>query len=185
LQKPTTPSKRPPLPDVVSVHDACALLQRRPVEPQQQTEARRRILNIFTEPSPPLQPDIFIKAATDLDLLLFNGVLRGHITITWKTIPLSHGVLVRGTCQTLFARTRFRRMRIALNKTLFHEGARWEVLGTLVHEMLHAYLAIVLGPWESSRYEHGARFARAADALVENLGVDAFTARHISSGADA
>jgi len=60
------------------------------------------------------------------------------------------------------------------------------VWGTLVHEMMHAFLMVV--SWEareqfssSSGHEHGEMFRYAADRLAEMLHFDRFSGRDVIS----
>ena len=93
-------------------------------------------------------PDVAIKAFSDLDLVFFGGQLHNHVTVQWRpdiTIPnrswgLCHRALrgEEGQC------------RIELNASMiFREG--WttrtknpfeSMIGTLLHEMCHAYVNV-------------------------------------------
>ncbi|KAL9098120.1 MAG: hypothetical protein Q9187_009724, partial [Circinaria calcarea] len=135
-------------------------------------------------------PDLIFKAFNDLDLALFNGKLRGHIQLRWKTEEeFTRDYPGRDDS---WAMTQLRyRIRDHADKEYFSYGAdinlrsarifqgplrenttRWdEMFGTLIHEMTHAYLRFMTR-YSSSRehlwcdadrchgYGHGEHFRR-------------------------
>ena len=140
-------------------------------------------------------PDLIFKAFDDLDLALFQGKLRGHIRLRWKTEEeYAEQFPGRVDC---YAMTQFsyRTLEDDEGKELWSFGAyinlrsgkifqdplkgivtRWdEMFGTLIHEMVHAYLRVTVR-FTSTRdhlwcdadrchgYGHGEHFQRCLEA---------------------
>jgi len=70
-------------------------------------------------------------------------------------------------------------VHIRLNKTMFRREAKEEIWGTVLHEMLHAYLNLTTG-WVSLREpHHGELFERSCGALVRRLGLRDLEVGHV------
>lgn len=101
-----------------------------------------------------LGPDFAIKAFSDLDLLFFGGRLRGYVTVKWKANEYFRKnrhqkgtwALTEGQCTS----SEKGQCRIVLNATMIFKEA-WtkqtpnpseSMIGTLLHEMCHAYESV-------------------------------------------
>jgi predicted SprT family Zn-dependent metalloprotease len=70
-------------------------------------------------------------------------------------------------------------VHIRLNKTMFRLETKEEIWGTILHEMLHAYLDLTTG-WVSLRVpHHGVDFERSCEAMVGRLGLRGLEVRHV------
>ena len=141
-------------------------------------------------------PDLIFKAFDDLDLALFQGKLRGHIQLSWKTeaeftqrypgrvnsyamTQFSYRILRNNAgkkaCWSFVAFINLRSSKI-FQDPLEGNSTRWdEMFGTLIHEMVHAYLRITVR-LTSTRdhlwcdgdrchgYGHGEHFQRCLEA---------------------
>lgn len=150
-----------------------------PLTASQQT-AQTRLRELFSgETEAFRQLDTLLQAALQLDTLLFNSALRDHIAITveeFRATPLWRDKLVKGRCIVPPGPLkRFHKVQIQLNNTLLVYGSREEVLGTLVHEMLHAYLGLVKG-W---RHREGDIMAL-AEGCVRRVGVEGLRVEHLT-----
>lgn len=157
-----------PLP-LSEVHAALAWhLRQRPNE--HQSIALLRLSTAFAVPKSGLTPDLFIKAANDLDVVLFGGVLSQRTLISWEDLSTQNGRLLRGTC--LGGKLRFK-VQIKLDRACFFVDSKEVLWGTLVHEMLHAYVDITWagsGPrGVANQHEHDEHFAQSVARLAERL----------------
>ncbi|KAK4547316.1 hypothetical protein LTR36_000971 [Oleoguttula mirabilis] len=152
----------------------------RPLDRQQQ-QARARLHRAWNLPSWQTTPDLYIKIFNDLDLLLFAGQLYKRVCISWKDLDN-----IEASALT-WARMPFgwwhRRIRIHLGRSLYLESPKAVVWGTVIHEMLHAYIMVVEVPlWRpGSHCEH---FWEAARRLAAALGFGGLTERNIVTEAD-
>ena len=122
-------------------------------------------------------PDTIFKIFNDLDLLLFRGKLKGNVYLRWD----GHSEIMNGPdcgCQgmTIYCRSDDSRCEIRMSSTLSMlatVGLR-DVLSTLVHEMVHAYLQVVTngdrGVSDAFTSGHGNCFNRCAEAVMKRLG---------------
>lgn len=143
-------------------------------------------------------PDIIFKAFNDLDLVLFGGVLGGYCRLRWntekelaiiipgdETIGMTHNkyislkrVAIPGVdpvikgCVGEAVTVRMNSTEIFLHPMEDGLGSRWESMwGTLLHEMVHAYMMRFLDPW--TRFEaHGVDFQRCLRTVNRRLGKD-------------
>lgn len=150
----------------------------RPFRPEQ-LSARERIRKAFSSDSTSWQPDLLIKIVPDLDLLLFDDALLGRIAVTWADLPTEKGFENRGL--TMMDPLLLWKVQIQLNKSSYFHATKQEVLGTLMHEMMHAYSAVVRGHvWmRKSKAEEEVR--EVAEALVKRLGVEGLTVELVFS----
>ncbi|KAK6395349.1 hypothetical protein LTR65_000819 [Meristemomyces frigidus] len=109
-------------------------------------------------------PDLFIKIFNDLNELLFDNQLYNRVFLTWEDLPdeLLGRTGSRSDCTCCPAD----RIQIQLDRAMFYEESKSKIWGTLVHEMLHAYMFVVTDH-ESA---HGRDFERACRALGAALG---------------
>lgn len=95
-----------------------------------------------------LGPDLAIKAFKDLDLVFFGGALQNHVTVNWCS---DVECMIKGSLEEVWgvckSSSQGWQCRIELNaRMIFREG--WtrrtphpfeSMIGTLLHEMCHAY----------------------------------------------
>ena len=110
-------------------------------------------------------PDIIFRAFNDLDVLFFNGVLYHRVYLRWiQNCP--EGDIAETKGPLIFIRPRIR-MTLFLDSI---QGATLsELVGHLLHEMLHAYLMILTGGDDQEggrRQYHGPCFRKCADAIA-------------------
>lgn len=126
--------------------------------------------------------DLIIKMFNDLDTLIFHGDLRGRVNLRWEALDHvtvlgrhteKNGELLGVTIPPVSWHVP--RVRIRLNVDVdWTQIPRWVLIGTVVHEMLHAYFYVhcgVVGYHDSITEEgmdrsHG-RFFHAAARHVE------------------
>jgi hypothetical protein len=112
---------------------------------QRQEEARHRLLAAYNLPSQKMTADLFIKIFNDLDIVLFNGMLRNRVHIQWKIMRGAYfaGLTTEPTW-TSESTVPLKGAKISLNLHMDSKELAPEYFwGVVVHEMLHAYLAIV------------------------------------------
>lgn len=122
-------------------------------------------------------PDIIFKIFNDLDLLLFRGKLKGNVYLRWdKQSDEMNGPDSRCLGVTSYAIGGDCRCKLELsltNATLATVGLR-DVLSTLVHEMVHAYLLVETdadrGYSDEMTQGHGHSFNKCAKAVLKRLG---------------
>ena len=157
---------------------------------QCQREARKRLCNAYHIPWQEQTPDLFIKIFNDLDLVLFHGLLRDRVLLRWDNVDLSlfpkvvaeGGVVAGYTSEPLWLTQHIERTLIVLNISVFKHYNREATWGTLIHEMLHAYLYISTAcpaneqkcakTRHASDPSHGPLFERSCNALAWRLGFE-------------
>jgi len=115
-----------------------------------------------------------------LDTLLFGAQLSSHLTVAIANLPLNKHKIVRGIClPRSVALAGVTAARIRLNRTMLEQESRQEIWGTLVHEMLHAWLDLTADWRGLLGSHHGKAFERSCRSLVEKLGFSGFEVRHV------
>lgn len=128
------------------------------------------------------KPDLIIKAFNDLDTVFFDGTLSGHTTLNWRCAPwwIEWENSPNGHRGPL-AIARFRghgKAAIELNAwgiLLNHPDAKLGMWKVTLHEMVHAYTAVMCGHRPPTRYDqsrgwddgHGLMFRRLLYAVHE------------------
>ncbi|GLG93066.1 Zinc finger RAD18 domain-containing protein C1orf124-like [Gryllus bimaculatus] len=110
----------------------------------------------FTNPNPDLQ-ELFI----EYDKKFFYGALRKHnVTVAWsKRLKVSVG-----NCRDDYPPI------IQLSEPLLKLRPRKDTVETLLHEMIHAYLAVVPGQYEEE--EHGPKFFKQMERIDRLAGTN-------------
>ena len=165
--------KRVELPHYIDRIEATRLLQEAhdgPLSDAQKAAVKR--LNDLRE-AKRWGPDIIFKIFNDLDLLLFRGKLRGNVYLRWDN---TSGPESKTLGSTLYSKITNNRCRITMgfaNATKATVGLR-DVLSTLIHEMVHAYLMILTrddeGPSDKATDGHGNSFIKCSKAVMKRLG---------------
>lgn len=145
-----------------------------------QSSAMSRLQSAFTPPLDQLTPSLLTQAIPDLDTVLFNSTLTPHIKIEWANLTVKPTRILRGI--TLIHDIDWRgitKVRIRLNKAMLRVDSKEEIWGTIVHEMLHAWLDTRCGWGGLAKPQHGSAFERSCAALVERLGLQGVRAEHV------
>lgn len=157
----------------------------KPQQPKAQLGARARLETAFAQADAGINPDLVFEIFNDLDKVLFGSTLRSRVLVEWK--DRSHfskkqvaKVYVKKGCRI--------RPHIILSTRLFSYPKAF-VWGTLVHEMLHAYSAIMTRLEDTSsnsevnrktREEaHGPMFREACELLASKLKLPGLDAKAI------
>ncbi|MCJ1223363.1 hypothetical protein MMC12_000003 [Toensbergia leucococca] len=141
-------------------------------------------------------PDIIYRVFQDLDDALFRGSMSGNVALNWidETHPelnggpgfslahvnngkLSRPWAVTNTPLSYTPKERVRyRATVQLNRQALYEGRGIrlkQVVETLIHEMIHAYLWVMTGDGrdhdDSECVSHGAHFRRCLVAINDPL----------------
>lgn len=146
----------------------------------QQIAALSRLRVAFSIESEHLTPGSFDAVITDLDTVLFSGYLSDKIVVKWTEMPVTSRCILRGMCLPKSVdRTGISKVCIPLNKAMLRLEPKEETWGTIVHEMLHAYICLK-SVWSGSMPpHHEAKFERSCATLVDRLALDGFEVRHV------
>jgi len=145
-----------------------------------QTAALFRLRMAFATMKDDLRPEFFAPVVRDLDMVLFDGRLSNRILIDWTEMPSTSPRMVRGVSSPhRISRSGIAKVRIRLNKAAFASDSKEEVWGTIVHEILHAYLDLASNWSILTVRHHGPQFEESCKALVERLALDGFELRHV------
>jgi hypothetical protein len=145
-----------------------------------QTAALCKLRMAFATVKDDLSPEFFPSVITDLDTVLFGGYLNDRTVIEWTDLSVTSRPMLQGVSKPCsISRSGISKVRIRLNKALFVSGTKEEIWGTVVHEMLHAYMALTSG-WSSLTIRHhGPRFEESCQALVVRLALYGFEVHHV------
>lgn len=145
-----------------------------------QQAAQNRLRQLFSEDSQLFRElDTVLEAAMTLDSLLFDDMLCDRIAISvrdfrekswqWKN------KLVKGRCIVPPGPVkRLLKVKIQLNRTLMVYGCSYEILGTLIHEMMHAYLVLAKGRRHGEEEVHAL-----VEQAVRRVGVEGLRVEHV------
>lgn len=145
-----------------------------------QIAALSRLRVAFSVAKEHLNPDSFNSVIADLDTVLFNGCLSDKMIINWAEMPATSRCILRGICLPQGVdHSGITKVCIPLNKAMLRLEPKEEIWGTIVHEVLHAYICLESGWSGSMPPHHGASFERSCAALVERLALDGLEVRHV------
>ena len=143
-----------------------------------QTAAQFRLRMAFSVTKEHLSPDFFTPVIRDLDTVLFSGCLSDRTLVDWKHMPNT-------SRRTLFGLTlphgisRISKVEIRLNTVMFDASSKENIWGTVVHEMVHAYLTLTSG-WRGILMKHrGSPFEVCCEAAVGRLALEGLEVRHV------
>ena len=141
-----------------------------------QHAALARLHALFALPKQSLALELFSPIIADLDTVLFNDLLSPRVIVEWALMTRQ----IRGISLPYdFSRSGISMVYIRLNKLLFKRESKEEIWGTVLHEMLHAYLDLTSN-WAGLKVpHHGVLFERSCCAMVERLGLRGFEVRHV------
>jgi hypothetical protein len=147
-----------------------------PQSHQNLINALSRLRTFFALPKTQLTFLAFSPIITDLDTVLFSNLLSPHTIVEWARMTRRIREI---TLPYDISRSGISMVHIRLNKTMFKLDAKEEIWGTVLHEMLQAYLDLTTG-WVSLRVpHHGELFERSCAAMVGRLGLRGLEARHV------
>ncbi|KAK1811449.1 hypothetical protein LTR12_014201 [Friedmanniomyces endolithicus] len=182
-----------------------------------QHAARSRLLDAQTSSHGSRSPGLIIKLVNDIDTVLFGGTLRNRVLVHWIDHSVYTGKLqaafgekegkagkqekayldavTRNLATTVLPPARFRdsvrpAIYISAEAICFASQSRVNLIALLIHEMLHAYLAILTsagdddeepgheqysnnddgGEWGRAASTHGPLFDSSCGVLAARLG---------------
>ncbi|KAK5112816.1 hypothetical protein LTR85_011150 [Meristemomyces frigidus] len=134
-------------------------------ENDSERHAHNNLERAWSVPANSVTPDLYIKIFNDLDELLFDGQLCNRVLVTWEDL---HGDLLGNTSSRSNGNCcPADRIHIQLDRNMFYEESKAKVWGTLVHEMLHAYMFVMTDDASA----HPREFGNACRALGRALGL--------------
>lgn len=167
---------------------------------QRLRDARYRLWEAYNLPQERITADLFIKIFNDLDKVLFNGVLRNRVRVSWEYIsnrapdvpPMGKGLAFCRPAQWLTQHIERNSIIIdaAWQPQLCNREISW---GVLIHEMLHAYLIITTAGFFSDDRPpricpgdttHGPLFERTCNVLAWRLAFPELTPADIAGFRD-
>jgi hypothetical protein len=114
----------------------------------------------------------------DLDTVLFNGCLSDRVSVDWFDMPAtSRRTLLGVSLPQGISKTS--RVKIRLSIVMLDTGIKENIWGTLLHEMVHAYLALTSGWRGMLMKHHGSPFEDCCKAAVGRLALEGLEARHV------
>jgi hypothetical protein len=145
-----------------------------------QTATLFRLRTAFPMTEEHLRPEFFAPVFADLDTVLFGGCLRNRMLVDWANMPSISPRMVRGVSSPhRISISGIAKVRIRLNKAVFESDTKEDIWGTIVHEMLHAYLAVTSNWSVLTMRHHGPQFEESCKALVERLAFEGFEVHHV------
>jgi len=144
-----------------------------------QTAALFRLRMAFsTAKKQHLSPEFFAPVIKDLDNVLFKGCLSDRILVDWVDMPATSRRMLRGVSLP-YGISRILKVKIRLNTVMLEASTKEEIWGTVVHEMVHAYLALRSG-WRGMLMRHrGSPFEECCKAAVGKLALDGLEVHHV------
>jgi len=155
LQDPSVNGSHPawrPVSRPIAVEEAYKVLESKLTHGMTPTQfhAQERMLALYSRSRWKRSRIDLLKAFNDLDILLFHGVLRNRVHLQWIRHGKSQEGLIAWTAPPHSDINPSHRIRIdmTVEGAWYGYSAEWgrpDVWGTLIHEMLHAYLLIMSG----------------------------------------
>jgi hypothetical protein len=147
---------------------------------QHQQAALFRLQMAFLPTRDHLSPETFAPVIADLDTVLFKGRLKDNIIIEWAEMTVTRRSMLRGISLPYdINRSGISKVRIRLNEAMFRLDPKEEIWGTVVHELLHAYLDLESNWRGLTKPHHGTLFERSCRALAGRLAIEGFEAKHV------
>lgn len=143
-----------------------------------QTAALFRLRMAFSTTKEHINPEFFVPVIRDLDTVLFSGCLGDRILVQWRDMPSTSRHTLRGVSLPCGI-SRISKVKIRLNTVMFGESTNENIWGTVVHEMIHAYLALMSG-WRGILMKHrGSVFEECCKAAVGRLALEGLEVQHV------
>jgi hypothetical protein len=130
-----------------------------------QTAALFRLRMAFSTTEDHLNPEFFAPVIKDLDTFIFDGCLDGRILVDWVNLPATSRRILQGVSFPHGIR-RISKVKIRLSAVILNTGIKEDIWGTLLYEIVHAYLALTSG-WHGILMKHqGSPFEECCKAAV-------------------
>lgn len=154
-----------------------------------------RILEAFAQPKETVGHDLLVKAVNNIDTVLFHGRLLDRVVVSWEEVEATATDRTRRTAATYYPRAGAGSPRVVIELDIYWvwRKPKFDIWGSLIHEMLHAYLAITTGDDRGLYIKeecdcggltyHGTMFRNTSRELARCLEVAGFTERNIFSDA--
>lgn len=143
-----------------------------------QTAALFRLRMAFSTTKEHLSPEFFAPVIKDLDTVLFSGCLDGRILVDWADMPATSRRILQGISLPQGIST-ISKVRIRFNTAMLGTEPKEDIWGAVVHEMVHAYLALTSGWRGMLMKHHGSPFEECCKAVVGRLALEGFEVRHV------
>ncbi|KAM0700581.1 hypothetical protein Q7P35_012302 [Cladosporium inversicolor] len=143
-----------------------------------QTAALFRLREAFSTTKEDLSPEFFAPVIKDLDTVLFSGCLGGRILVDWTDMPTTSRRILRGVSLPRGV-SRVSKVYIRLNRAMFEADSKEDIWGIVVHEMVHAYLALTSGWRGMLMRHHKSPFEECCKSAVGRLALDGFETHHV------
>lgn len=143
-----------------------------------QTAALFRLRMAFSTTKEDLSAEFFAPVIKYLNAALFNACLCDRILARWTDMPTTSRRTLRGVSLPRGI-SRISKIDIRLNRAMFEADSKEEIWGTVVHEMMHAYLALTSGWRGMLMKHHGSPFEECCRAAVERLALEGFEAHYV------
>ncbi|GAB7331166.1 hypothetical protein MBLNU13_g02641t1 [Cladosporium sp. NU13] len=126
-----------------------------------------------------LSPEFFTPVMRDLDTVVFNGYLADRIAVDWKEMPSTSRRTLLGLALQ-YGISRISKVKIRLDTAMLETSNKGDIWGTLVHEMIHAYLALE-SSWRGILMKHrGSPFEECCRAAVQRLVLKGLEDQHVT-----
>lgn len=133
---------------------------------------------VFLTTKEHLSPAFFAAVIGELDTVLFGGGLSECIIVHWTDLPTTSRGMLRGVSLP-HGVIRVAKVHIYLNTTMFAVDTVEETWGSVLHEMVHVYLALTSG-WSGILMKHRrSPFEECCRAVVERLTLEGLEVRHV------
>ena len=143
-----------------------------------QTAALFRLRMAFLVPKEDLRPEFFTPVIKDLDTVLFSGCLGDRILVEWKDMPSKSRRTLLGVSLP-YGICKISRVHIRLNIAMFEVSTKEDIWGTVVHELVHANLALSSG-WRGTLMKHrGSPFEKCCEVAVGRLALEGLEVHHV------
>jgi len=143
-----------------------------------QTAALFRLRVAFSTTKEHLSPEFFAAVIGDLDTVLFGGCLSDRVSFDWKDMPATSRDMLRGVSLP-HGVIGMSKVSIRLSIAMLAVDTKEDIWGTVVHEMVQAYLALTSG-WSGVLMRHrGSAFEECCRAAVERLALEGLEVRHV------
>ena len=149
-----------------------------------QIAASERILKAYAKSEAHLNAAFLTPVITDLDTVLFDSLLGGHMLISWESMA-GMPCCLSGKPYTgpPYEKSRTGSERLRIRFAIYSSIPKEQTWGGILHEMLHAYLDLT-SEWHGLRQPHGPLFSAACTAIVRKLTLDGLEVHHVELGAD-
>lgn len=148
-----------------------------------QLAAFARIQEAYATSQEHLHPEFFAPVITDLDTVLFNGWLSDYMLISWEQMTGTPCCLSgKPSKESPYEIDRSGASRLRVRFAIYPSGSREQTWGSILHEMLHAYLDL-MSEWRGLKQPHGPLFGSACTTMVRRLALGGLKVHDLDQGA--